>query len=110
MKVVIKTVDQEVHVDVVGELNRTTLTKNFWDGCDAQQKKSIAGALRVEIDLNKIEHADTSGLAWLLNAIRDIPLENEKISVCNIPQKLLDLAKLSNADELLSPKEKAHDQ
>jgi phospholipid transport system transporter-binding protein len=99
-----------VIIEVDGELDRTTITTNLWESLPEAKRAMIAKAESLIISLKQVNRADTSGLAWLINAIRDIPLEKQKIKVEHIPQKLLDLAKLSNADQLISANENTNDQ
>lgn len=95
---------ETVTVAIHGELDRETLTDNFWVGLSSKEQAQIQQAKAVEIDLADVKRADTSGLAWLINALRDIPLAKEQVKIKHIPDKLLQLAKLSNADILISPK------
>lgn len=89
-------------IEVNGELDRETLTENLWEGLSSESKKSIEQAKSVSIDLKNVARGDTAGLAWLLNSIRDIRTVNTAVSVMNPPKKLLDLASLSNASQLIT--------
>jgi phospholipid transport system transporter-binding protein len=110
MEVNIQQADAQVMIEVLGELDRTTITNNLWADLSALQQSTVSKAKAVKIDLAKVQRADTAGLAWLINAIRDIPLDVKQVEVKNVPKKLLDLAKLSNADKFISAKEKTDDK
>jgi phospholipid transport system transporter-binding protein len=110
MKVNIQELDTQVVIEVLGELDRTTISDNLWATLSAVQQAVVSKAKRVQIDLVKVKRADTAGLAWLINAIRDIPLDAKQVEVTHVPKKLLDLAKLSNADKFISAKEKSDDE
>lgn len=110
MEVNIYQTDAQAVIEVLGELDRTTITDNLWVTLSAAQQSIVSKAEAVQIDLAKVKRADTSGLAWLINAIRDIPLDAKQVEVTNVPKKLLDLAKLSNADKFISAKEKSNDK
>jgi phospholipid transport system transporter-binding protein len=94
--------DTGIKLGIEGELDRETLSKNLWDSLSKEAQQQLQKARHATIDLGKVARADTAGLAWLLNAIRDMRSENTDVSVINIPQKLIDLAKLSNADKLIT--------
>jgi phospholipid transport system transporter-binding protein len=110
MQVNVSQAEAGINIEVDGELDRTTITKNLWESLSNDKRSMIANAEYVSISLKRVNRADTSGLAWLINAIRDIPLEKQKIKIEHIPQKLLDLAKLSNADQLISVNESTNDE
>ena len=93
---------QRCIVEIDGELDRDTLTENFFEGLSSDSRSTIEQAEEVAFDLTKVVRADTAGLAWLLNSIRDIRALNKTVSVKNIPKKLVDLAGLSNTSQLLT--------
>lgn len=89
-------------IDIDGELDRDTLTVNLWESLSTESRSAVEAAQEVCIDLNKVARADTAGLAWLLNAMRDIQARKKSVSITNIPKKLVDLADLSNAGQLIT--------
>lgn len=55
----------------------------------------------ITVDLAAVDNIDSAGLALLLNYLRDAKHADVKVSFINIPDRLLSLAALSNADTLL---------
>jgi phospholipid transport system transporter-binding protein len=51
--------------------------------------------------LSDVERADSAGLAWLINAVRDAKQNGVSITLHKMPEKLHKLAKISNADGFL---------
>lgn len=94
--------NQQTMLSIDGELDRDTLSVNLFESLSAKDKQQVIDSKHIEINLSKVARADTSGLAWLLNALRDLRAHGVDVSVTNIPQKLIDLAKLSNADTLIT--------
>lgn len=86
-------------INVSGDLNQAVITHNFWQ---SQQAQEVKGVKHINVNLKDIEHADTAGLAWLLNLKRDVSLAGKQCQMVNVPSKILELAKLSGADTLLS--------
>ena len=85
-------------VAVSGDLEQNSITDNFWVRDRAAQFKNVQ---TIKVFLDKIEQADTSGLAWLLNLKRDINLAGKECFLIEVPLKIVELAKLSGADEIL---------
>lgn len=56
------------------------------------------------IDFSKVVHADSAGLALLLEWWREAKHANKKIIFDNLPKQLLKLAHLSRLDELFQSK------
>ncbi|WP_395340639.1 lipid asymmetry maintenance protein MlaB [Ningiella sp. W23] len=86
-----------------GTLDRDSLTQNLLELLDNGANKRLRQAQQIQIDLSKVERTDTAGLAWLINAIRDFSKDSKQLKVINIPNEVLDLARLSNAQRLLTP-------
>jgi phospholipid transport system transporter-binding protein len=86
---------------VQGVLNQLTLTKDYWVSIDTDAKKQLTDAARLMICLNDVDRADSAGLAWLINLKRDLKQHNVDVTIHNSPTKLIELAKLSNADSFL---------
>lgn len=85
-------------ISISGDLNQTVITNNFWQ---SEQAQEIKGVKQINVNLSNIEHADTAGLAWLLNLKRDVGLAGKECQMVNVPSKIVELAKLSGADTLL---------
>lgn len=54
------------------------------------------------LDLSQVEYADSAALVLLLQAQQEAGQQAGKLALKNIPQDLLDLARLSNVDKLLA--------
>ncbi len=79
-----------------GELTRATITRAF----DKKYRQLVENE-RMVLDLAKISQIDTAGLAWILLLIELAASKACHISLINIPDDLLKLAKLSAVDTLL---------
>jgi phospholipid transport system transporter-binding protein len=86
---------------VKGDLDQLTLTKDYWVSIDTNAKKKLADAARLMVCLNGVDRADSAGLAWLINLKRDLKQHNVDVTIHKSPAKLIELAKLSNADSFL---------
>ncbi|MDO6444781.1 STAS domain-containing protein [Colwellia sp. 1_MG-2023] len=79
-----------------GELSRKTINNVF--------EKKVARLLSNEIeqvDLSAVTNVDTAGLASLLLILEQTIKQSHSIHFTNIPQELLNLAKLSAVDKFL---------
>lgn len=97
-------VNDKGNIVVHGHLDRDTLTDNFWQGLNSKERSTLVNAKQSSIDLGDVERADSAGLAWLINAVRDAKQNGVSITLLNMPEKLHKLAKLSNADSFLPVK------
>jgi phospholipid transport system transporter-binding protein len=79
-----------------GALTRATITRAF-----DKQNRQLVENKRMVLDLAKISQIDTAGLAWILLLIELAASKTCHISLINIPDDLLKLAKLSAVDTLL---------
>jgi phospholipid transport system transporter-binding protein len=79
-----------------GALTRATITRAF-----DKQYRQLVDNERMVLDLAKISQIDTAGLAWILLLIELAASKACHISLINIPDDLLKLAKLSAVDTLL---------
>ena len=79
-----------------GALTRATITRAF----DKKYRQLVNGE-SITIDLAKVNKIDTAGLAWILLLIELAITKSCKISLINLPDDLLKLAKLSAVDTLL---------
>jgi phospholipid transport system transporter-binding protein len=93
--------DQVLTLVVKGDLDQLTLTKDYWISIDTNAKKQLTDAARLMVCLNDVDRADSAGLAWLINLKRDLKQHNVDVTIHNSPTKLIELAKLSNADGFL---------
>lgn len=77
-----------------GVLNNQTITQDFF----ITHKQALSGLSQLNIDLKQVSSIDTAGLAWLLNICRDAQTRKLSLAWHNIPDKLLQLARLSSAE------------
>jgi len=85
---------------ITGPLTRDTIALLDKNKHKSIFKGSTSDALT--IDLGKISHADTAGLAWLLLLLETASKLNRQLSFAHIPDDLLKLAKLSAVDTFLA--------
>ena len=85
---------------ISGVLNRSTLNE-FWPKSVSVLKQANMEAQDVVISLAGVEHADTAALAWLLNLVRDAKQQKFSFQLKNVPQTLINLAKISDVDGFL---------
>ena len=52
--------------------------------------------------MSGVTHSDTAGLAWLMNFLKLNQQQNVQIELKNIPESLINLAKISDVDSFLS--------
>lgn len=79
-----------------GELSRNTINEVFEKKCrETFHNKDII------VDLTHVDKVDTAGLAWVLLLVENAKTTNNEISLHNIPNDLLKLAKLSAVDFFL---------
>jgi phospholipid transport system transporter-binding protein len=79
-----------------GALTRATITPAF-----DKKYRQLVNNERMIIDLAKVSQIDTAGLAWILLLIELAANKACHISLVNLPDDLLKLAKLSAVDTLL---------
>jgi len=81
---------------LVGELTRLSVT--------TIAKKDIKQLLTnplVSVDLTKLSHIDTAGLAWLFYLLEQAKINNCQLGFVNLPLKLEKLISLSGVDGFL---------
>lgn len=83
-----------------GELNRNTVS-NCWPDAGKVLHLAKKNNQQATLDLAKISHIDTAGLAWLVNLIAEQKQLEQPLSLVNCPDSLLKLAKISDVDGLL---------
>jgi phospholipid transport system transporter-binding protein len=97
----LKNEDNEMILKVNGDLDQLSLKKDFWLSIESSEQKQLKDSKSLSVCLEKVERADSAGLAWLINLKRDLNQHNVSVSIHNSPKKLIELAKLSNADGFL---------
>ncbi|MFT4653595.1 MAG: phospholipid transport system transporter-binding protein [Kangiellaceae bacterium] len=87
---------------ISGELDQATLTHDYWLGLNESDKQALINAGHLKVDLANVERTDTAGLAWLINLVKDAKTNKVKVSFESVPDKLLNLADLSSAKNILT--------
>jgi len=90
-----------VGVIVEGELDQTTLQHDYWSSLSKKDQQAIVNNGALEFNLAKVERGDTAGLAWLINIVKDARADKVEVSFKSVPDKLLNLAELSSAKQIL---------
>ncbi len=88
-------------LNVSGDLDQLTLTKDYWLTTSSKDKKVLIQSAKLTVCLRSVQRADSAGLAWLINLKRDLKQYNVSVSIQHPPAKLIELAKLSNAASFL---------
>jgi len=91
----------EASLSFAGDLDRDSLSKDFFKSITQKQIEDLSAVKQLNITLLDVDRADTAGLAWLINIVRDAKTRNIKVIFSNVPDKLLHLADLSGAKEIL---------
>ncbi|BFT29274.1 hypothetical protein D210916BOD24_04500 [Alteromonas sp. D210916BOD_24] len=94
-------VNDKGNIVVHGHLDRDTLSKNLWESLRNSERDLLKKAATCTVDLSDVERADSAGLAWLINAVRDAKQNNVSMTLYKMPEKLQKLAKISDADSFL---------
>ena len=94
-------VNDKGNIVVHGHLDRDTLSKNFWECLSSKERERLINSGACRIDLSDVERADSAGLAWLINAVRDAGQNGVSMTLLKMPEKLHKLAKISDADSFL---------
>lgn len=89
------------HFSLQGELNRHTIPESE-SLIAIQGKVSAKNSEKSILDMAGVSHADTAGLAWLMNLLKDSREKNIEVELKNIPETLINLAKISDVDGFLS--------
>lgn len=80
-----------------GDLTKQTIQHDLF-----KAKASIRQHSELTINLGQLGDVDSAGLAWLINIMRDCRSAKIKLQWQNIPSNIMQLAKLSNAQDLFS--------
>ncbi|MEL7387769.1 MAG: STAS domain-containing protein [Pseudomonadota bacterium] len=94
-------VNDKGNIVVHGHLDRDTLRKNLWESLSQSERDSLQQRKSCTVDLSDVERADSAGLAWLINAVRDAKQNGVSMTLYKMPEKLHKLAKISDADSFL---------
>lgn len=89
------------NVFVSGELSISTITREFEKKYQNLFDNKHISDNEINVDLSKVNKIDTAGLAWLLMWIERAVTYKKQLNLVNVPEKLLNLAKLSSVESLL---------
>ncbi|KXI29216.1 STAS domain-containing protein [Paraglaciecola hydrolytica] len=82
-----------------GQLHRSNV-RSCWPTSLSDIKQAVSQQ-PVVLDLKSISHVDTAGLAWLINLLRDCKTQDIAFTLANVPQTLINLAKISDVEGFL---------
>lgn len=82
-------------------LDRQNLTQDWWPSLSNSEQQSLQRLSQCRFDFAAVKRVDSAGLAWTLNAIRDGRANGIVITLCNMPEKMIKLAKISDLEGLL---------
>ena len=85
-----------------GELNRNTIANSDALATLEQSNKNNSSSDVFILDMSGVSHSDTAGLAWLMNFLKGNQQHNVHFELKNIPESLINLAKISDVDGFLS--------
>ncbi|MDE2089048.1 MAG: STAS domain-containing protein [Gammaproteobacteria bacterium] len=83
---------------LAGELSFGTV-----GGLLSQTDALFASAPMLEIDLQGVVRSDSTGLALLVEWLRESARRGKEIRFVNLPPQMLAIARVSNLDQLLAP-------
>lgn len=87
---------EDLHICLHGSLDFTTVP-NLW----SQLREQMEQGKPIILKLHAVTHANSAALALLLEAIAQAAASALPITIQDIPSSLLDLARLSNVENLL---------
>jgi len=93
----IEFVQKDSKVTFSGELTLATINSSF-----EKKSHSLLKSGNLTFDLSNILKVDTACLAWLLAMIEQSVKRNCQLTLVNLPDDLIKLAKLSSVDLFLS--------
>jgi phospholipid transport system transporter-binding protein len=81
---------------IVGRLSFETVP-------DLQRRSSVlfADATDIDVDLERVERADSAGLALIIGWLREARWRGASLTLHNIPEQMRALARLSGLEDLL---------
>ena len=85
-----------------GQLNRDTIAESHaLATLEASHKNKSSSDVSI-LDMSGVSHSDTAGLAWLMNFLKGNQQQNIHFELKNIPESMINLAKISDVDGFLS--------
>lgn len=92
---------QNLCLVISGDIDQLTLSKDYWLMASSGDKARLKEASKLRVELADVVRGDSAGLAWLINLKRDLKQQGVDVTIHNSPSKLIELAKLSNAEQLI---------
>ncbi len=90
-----------------GDLLFSTAKKIFETELEEfKEKLSNSNETLFELSLKKVEQFDSSAIALLIEFFRIAQLYEKQLNICDMPEQMQTLAKLSSINELLTIKER----
>ncbi|GAA0860212.1 STAS domain-containing protein [Aliiglaciecola litoralis] len=83
-----------------GALNMDTVM-SCWPERDSVIEDAKSKNQKVTLDLAEVDQVDTAGLAWLVHLTRACHQQKVELNLANVPESLINLAKLSNLETVL---------
>lgn len=97
MKITISEQGDIVLLSLMGRLNNSTVS-HFEDSCHKQLEK---GALKIVIDFEALEYANSAGLKQIVLLQQDTAKRGAKLVLCSMHNTLLDAFEIAGFDKLL---------
>ena len=85
-----------------GEFNRNTIPKSDALALLQGKNQNTSNGQIITLDLSGVTHSDTAGLAWLMNFLKYNRQLKVQTELKNMPESLINLAKISDVDSFLS--------
>ena len=85
-----------------GELNRNTIVKSKALATLELINKKDSSTDVYTLDMSGVSNSDTAALAWLMNLLKGNQQQKLQWVLKNIPESLINLAKISDVDGFLS--------
>ena len=89
-------------IEIVGELNHDNVMALAHDASGI-----FASERDLYIDLGGISHTDSAGIALLVEWLSEARHHNQEIHFINVPEQVMDVARVSNLDRVLPMSEAA---
>jgi phospholipid transport system transporter-binding protein len=83
-------------LELYGELSFASVPR-IWDIC----RERFAGRDSLDIDLGRVQRADSAGVALLIECLREARQTGKDIRFFNIPAQMLAIARVSSLDQVL---------
>ena len=82
-------------------LKLTRLSFRTVPGVLASTRELVGESREVTIDLSRVEHSDSAGVALLIEWLREVRRTGHSVTFVNIPPQMLAIARASSVDSIL---------